>query len=319
MANLLIFNPDTDYALASGSDFYTPPAIVRKLACEKAGIALAWSEPGDFLLLPPEFPATEELGATDRKVRLLRSEQPFDSDFWGGIGEIKPWGWNRALRQRLLGLGAPESVIPSVEWVDALRSLSHRRTTIAFNKLLGAEEMPVELQSEEEAVLFMRQNPGCWFKAPWSSSGRGVVCSANMNEEQVRQWCRGICRRQGSVMAETDARRIVDFATEWNIRKSDGQVEFLGLSMFTTTNRGKYAGNLKASQMEIEQRLTDLCGSEWKRWLERQALALENLIAPHYQGPLGIDMTADSQGGVRPCIELNLRRTMGHVALRECR
>ena len=48
------------------------------------------------------------------------------------------------------------------------------------------------------------------------------------------------------------------------------------------------------------------------------------LLADQYQGPFGVDMmvvapptgsSSDTRFLLHPCVELNLRRTMGHVAL----
>ena len=45
----------------------------------------------------------------------------------------------------------------------------------------------------------------------------------------------------------------------------------------------------------------------------------QQLFSGVYTGPFGIDMMvvsdADSAPAIHPCVELNLRRTMGHVAL----
>ena len=40
----------------------------------------------------------------------------------------------------------------------------------------------------------------------------------------------------------------------------------------------------------------------------------EQLRLPGYVGPFGIDMMVTKEG-LHPCVEINLRRTMGHVAL----
>ena len=40
----------------------------------------------------------------------------------------------------------------------------------------------------------------------------------------------------------------------------------------------------------------------------------EQLRLESYVGPFGIDMMATKEG-LHPCVEINLRRTMGHVAL----
>ena len=41
---------------------------------------------------------------------------------------------------------------------------------------------------------------------------------------------------------------------------------------------------------------------------------MTEMVAPHDTGPLGVDMLAGNDGTLNPCIELNLRRTMGFVA-----
>ena len=44
---------------------------------------------------------------------------------------------------------------------------------------------------------------------------------------------------------------------------------------------------------------------------------LSDQLVGRYTGPLGIDMMVVEHHGVKlhPCVEMNLRRTMGHVAL----
>ena len=46
-------------------------------------------------------------------------------------------------------------------------------------------------------------------------------------------------------------------------------------------------------------------------------VAIDDLIAPHYDGPVGIDMMLywDENGRIalNPCVEVNLRMTMGMV------
>ena len=42
---------------------------------------------------------------------------------------------------------------------------------------------------------------------------------------------------------------------------------------------------------------------------------LSRLDLSGYEGPFGIDMMIVKGGLLHPCVEINLRRTMGHVAL----
>ena len=92
-----------------------------------------------------------------------------------------------------------------------------------------------------------------------------------------------------------------------------GQMQFLGYSVFRTATHGAYGGNLVANQRE----LLGATGAD--------PLLLADLVHYHlshlpsllgdYQGPLGIDMMRLSDGHVHPVVEINLRRTMGHLAL----
>ena len=47
--------------------------------------------------------------------------------------------------------------------------------------------------------------------------------------------------------------------------------------------------------------------------VENVLTALNIIVAPHYDGPVGIDMML-CPGSLCPCIETNWRMTMGHVA-----
>lgn len=310
---LLLFNPDTEYALATGASFYTPPARVAELARELQLLPEAWAREDDIILVE------------DR----TQAESVFRTADWGMLREIyscgslptpEPWGWNHAVRRRLLDSGVPESVLPAVEYIDLVRNLAHRRTSIKLNEEWNATtgeewkvDLPVELTDEEECVAFYRNNPGCWMKAPWSSSGRGVVnTGADMEERHVRPWCRGILRRQGSVICETPADRAGDFATEWRIE--DGEATYLGLSKFITSNRGKYISNSMASQERLEYEFCDECAFPLEDLRRIQKEILEETLRG-YTGLLGVDMIVEKYGKLRPFVEINLRRTMGMLCL----
>lgn len=228
--------------------------------------------------------------------------------------EVFPWGWDPALRQRLLSLGVPERLLPSNEFLDILRRLSHRRISIACNEFLGSPSVPAEFFSVEEALGFALSSPGCYFKMPWSSGGRGVVATADLSQSQIREWLIGCLRRQGSVLAERGVDRNLDFASLWSISEQ-GQVRFEGMSVSECDGRGKYKGNLSASQDLISRYILSKAPSFTSDIIEAQRDFIAAEIAPFYHGKLGIDMMADTDGVVYPCVEINLRITMGHVAL----
>ena len=87
--------------------------------------------------------------------------------------------------------------------------------------------------------------------------------------------------------------------------------------MFTTDGRGYYSGNIVATQPELEQML----GTDIHPLATKLEQALTSLICPYYRGWLGIDMLLYRDHETRttltaPCIEMNLRCTMGVAAMK---
>lgn len=306
---LLLFNPETEYALVSGASFYTPPKRVEAMRLERQLLPEAWAESGDFILVddPSILSSRFSLVAWESLEGLFEQHPDLT---------VEPWGWNHALIRRLKDAGVPSSKLPDESRMSRIRELAHRRTTVAccrmWNESVGSEftvEVPVELTSAGECMDFYRKNPGCWFKAPWSSSGRGVInTAADMTDVLVEQWCRGILRRQGSVMGETGADRIADFATEWRI--ASGEARYVGLSSFSTSNRGKYISNDLMGQEEMAELFDAVSSMSIREVVGRQKGILEEVLSG-YDGLCGVDMLVERSGRLRPFVELNLRRTMG--------
>jgi hypothetical protein len=126
----------------------------------------------------------------------------------------------------------------------------------------------------------------------------------------VDNWIRNVIKQQGSVMVEPYYNKVKDFGMEFE-RDANGQVHYLGLSLFHTKN-GAYIGNLLATEESKRAQMVrylslDLLDSVRQR-------IIDNILLADYQGPFGIDMMIVKEG-LHPCVELNLRRTMGHVAL----
>ena len=155
-------------------------------------------------------------------------------------------------------------------------------------------------------------------KAPWSSSGRGVKFVEEGFSTPLAGWTVKTIMRQGGVMVEPYYKKVKDFALEF-YSDGCGNVDYLGLSVFKT-DKSSYSGNIIATE---EDKMSALC-----RFLPR-ALVVQVInklkvffsqgAFSSYDGPLGVDMMivakGDGQGFLlHPCVEINVRRTMGHVA-----
>lgn len=298
-----LFNPQNDGALALNQEVYTPDRQAALLARKYAHLMWWLGDENDIVLLPSDGSESSE-GSGPRLVVSLKGWE---------IKEFCPWGWSRNAARLLRDAGA-ESV-PSPDF-DSLRILSHRRTSITIYHALQQASLPCSIFTKAPMeITDLSQIPvgDVWVKAPWSSSGRGVRHIADGNLAGLE----GIIRRQGSLLVERAYDKVEDFAMLFRSRQ--GKVGFEGYSLFDCARGSAYAGNLLLTDLEIEQRLAQYVSLQDLRRL-RDALedCLTAIVGPLYTGPLGVDMmiarTPTRGYAIVPCVELNLRYTMGFIA-----
>ena len=327
---LHIFNPEHDMALASGKGFFTPPHAARKLRADLGFIPALWADDGDMVLVDDVEAAIESV----RHVKAFSAEVLFvtladlQSLTKKDIEQLAicPWGWDVAIiRQLTVANDAFVHVIPDTGLVDKIKRMSNRK--FASENLLpylrslddvfvGRSSYHTDLQSVERDIEANVRNV---LKAPWSSSGRGLRYVEYSLEEPVTGWCRNVISRQGGLMVEPYYNKVLDFGMEF-FAGDDNRVEYAGLSLFKTVN-GAYAGSIIAAEsekMNMVSRYVSPCIIEKIKSgvVERMPYILNG----GYVGPFGIDLMvvsgiSDSGFLIHPCVELNLRRTMGHVAL----
>ena len=116
----------------------------------------------------------------------------------------------------------------------------------------------------------------------------------------------------GFVVDKFYADKVLDFAMEFFVHE-DHTVEFLGWSVFHAGENGAYGYNYVESQEELLRRI-DTDENLLLRLIEYHK---EHLAKTAYHGPVGIDMMLywDENGRIalNPCVEVNLRMTMGMV------
>ncbi|MGM9803031.1 MAG: hypothetical protein ACI308_02530 [Muribaculaceae bacterium] len=322
MKNLHIFNPDNDLALASGLAHYTAPPLAAKLARDLQMLPAWWAQEGDYILsqnLDHDGEWAKHLSNTfDINIRPINRNHLQNHCF-----NYQPWGWNQSLRNQLIGDCVPPEQLPGSKEIDLWRKLSHRRITIDIHremaKILGfsACQPPTELFSLSEVEQFARLHPRCFLKAPWSSSGKGIFRPTGTPLDNVtfKQWAHGILQRQGSIIAELPLNNVQDFAMEYLCR--NGKAKFVGYSIFSNNQHNAFdtatVAPHRLMQMAIACKLPNHHLIVEIEHAMRQVL--NQIVAPHYTGYLGVDMLifCDEIGNrhINPCVELNLRCTMG--------
>lgn len=310
-----LFNPENDLALGLGCRHYTPPPHAAALHRAGALLPLWWAEEGDRVVAPESL--RDEAGALREKFGLY-------GDIFAprcGYGEPAPWGWSLDAVRQFRNAGVDEAGLPSDEAVERMRRISHRRSAIGLLAGLGDEYPRGEEFTDASAALSRCRASDSYVKSPWSGSGRGVFCSSALSRDALRRRLEGIIHRQGSVIVEPALCKILDFAALFYSNACG--VAFRGLSVFQTESQGMYAGNIVARQEDLRRIIGGAgvsCMAELSDVIPRLGILLSRLVGDVYKGWLGIDMMIyrDSSGTVRlmPCVELNLRMTMGVVAMK---
>lgn len=330
---LHIFNPDHDIALASGLDRFTAPRAALRLRRDLGWLPMLWAGPGDVVLADDVAAACrglQQLGITG-EARLIdrRGLAAYAGD--GKISAVCPWGWDAALRRGLADNGVPLGLLPSPSQLHGIRAMSHRAGAAGhllprLRTLPGTVGEAFEVHHADEVAHHLAKYGKIVVKEPWSSSGRGVRYVSGRPGDgrggsgmtpQAVNWMANVVARQGSIMVEPCYDKLMDFGMEF-ASDGHGTVRYLGLSLFHTVN-GAYAGNILESEDRKMEMLSRVAGTPL---IERLPPAvcdeMGDLLKGTYAGCFGVDMMVVRRDGhpmVHPCVEVNLRRTMGHVAL----
>lgn len=330
MIRFAVFNPEHDLALANGDVHYLAPRNIREMAHDLAPLMdyLAWDT---------------------------------------------PWGWDAAIVNYLHKSGIPRQELPTDTMLAALRTRSERIT--AHHLLQQMLPLSVHLTGESyvcrslnDIKTYATQHSHLLLKAPLSGSGKGLR-HLNLNDDdnkndndnyptsrrstsaltstlkKIESWADALIRRHGYLTAEPYYDKVQDFAMEFIV--ADGQCHFIGYSLFTTDDHGRYDSNLLLSDADIEARLSEYIPRSVLHDVRYFVEAHVDLIVPaewdtsRFPLTFGIDMmivnltgqqpTADgqqsthpdgnsqlrthnSQFKLHPCVEINLRMNMGIIA-----
>lgn len=325
MKTLYLFNPEHDIALAHGSPLFTAPRAGRLLRSDLGFLPALWAEDDAAVWVDDPFAAHEKLCrlgidvpqrwfVDTKTLRRVANE----------VERVLPWGWDAALRHELLRLGVPQEAVPTESTLDFIRTASHRKTAQSVldevrrilhdNRLIGESR---QAKNEVELLELLRRWPSAVLKSPWSSSGRGVrMVKAPINDALMR-WAMSVVQHQGSLMVEPCYDKLTDFGMEFYADSTS--LAYLGLSLFDTQGTA-YTGNILTTEAEKRRLLArhiDLLLVDAVRAVLLDVLSRR--FVGHYAGPLGVDMMVvrgvDGSPRVHPCVEINVRMTMGHVAL----
>ena len=330
MITIHIFNPEHDIALAANLSNFTPPHAGRQLRSDLGFLPALWAENGDAVLVDDAGRAEQRYKRLVQSLNRQMGRRFYAADVAfvglkqlnkiGQIDAVNPWGWNVAQKAQLKRSGVAEELLPTDTQLAEIRELSHRRTSARLLPLLqqeGTVGEAYECFTEGDVTTLLGRYDRMVLKAPWSSSGRGLrFVTLDTFTPQVKGWLRHLLEAQGSVMAEPFYDKEKDFGMEFFVTET-GEIRYEGLSLFHTAN-GAYTGNILATESLKREMISHYLSLDLLDTVkEKVKQELKIVFKDKYVGPFGVDMmiVKGEKYGLHPCVEINLRRTMGHVAL----
>ncbi len=286
----MLFYPSHDIALAHGVRHFNPPQAALRLQEDLQSLGEVWNGP------------------------FIRKE----------VAIPQPWGWDWDTRKFIHeNYNIKYSQLPTDEELISIRELSSRKTTVTLveqlKKILRDQSIPTPqyLETMADAEAFMASHKDYVLKTPWSSSGRGLMRSS-VPAETLLKHAKATIQKMGGIMGEPWIEdKVQDFAMLFFIGSE--KVEFIGYSLFdndgTTYRQGYLLSNEKiVEKLQIERSKLDAIKDAYLTILTK---LFAPLMGKSWQvGYVGFDMlTYRSEGllKVSPCVEMNLRCTMGVV------
>ncbi|WP_455628508.1 hypothetical protein [Parabacteroides chinchillae] len=327
------FNPGHETAILLGTENYTPPANVQRMTKELAFLPAWYANPEDYVLideinslhflsLQPEVfhPFATPVMPKEINKFISSSEKT----------EAAPWGLSPhsiQLFEKLKKKFALNIAVPS--WKEEYKRLAGRQTAaecleMLRNLLPGISNPSTPAfctQIDEIKKHLTLHHAPFILKTPYSSSGRGLhwINRPELTDKD-KAWINGAFNKQGTISIEYGLDKVQDFAMEF-YSDGKGTVEYKGLSVFNTEEKGSYSGNILQNQEDMRALLCRYSDKDKFQQIQNAVcLALQKIYGNIYTGYLGVDMLVyrekNGNYSIHPCIEINMRYTMGMVAIR---
>jgi uncharacterized ferritin-like protein (DUF455 family) len=232
--------------------------------------------------------------------------------------EFRPWGFGRSAWNRLDSLPVEWRRRPPFErglHRDRLFSKAH------WKRILGGPGRVIGSTAEVDAWLEEIRSfvSPVLIKADRGTSGRGHlrIDPEMFGDPSLRSKLIQRLAREGALVAEPLHSKLADFSVQYEIQ-SDGKVIEFEPRIFFTDSRFQYQGAMLGRTGAPGSKAMDCILREEGAWRSVHRKILAHLLEAGYTGPLGVDaMVAHAGEGTQvvPVIEVNVRYTMGRVAL----
>ena len=316
------FNPNAELyslALVNGIEFRAN-RFERAIEEDLEILMLAWSRKDDVALFRnvPSLGHLEKLQSMGLQLPEVLSRHDMDDRKLGGL---RPWAWSADASDFLKPYAKAISDRVPWQWRESIpETWLSKEIGVRLEERLGVRDVVGGFCRNLGEVMDVLRGNTILFKSAYGCSGKGHMIAKSFSKE-VQVWAEKKIQLHGFIVAEPFLQRVEDFSVLYEIQ--NGKIECLGMTQLINDSRGQFRG------IRLAPRFSKMLSPEVSEFLfkeadfiswynERIPSAILKLL-PGYSGPVGVDALVwrDDQGRLmlRHVVELNVRMTMGRVAL----
>ena len=323
---LFYFNPGHETAVLNASPYYVAPESVLKMQHDLAFLPAWYGTVGDFVWVKNNFPNSyfNKIQALFPKIPTLVGK---DNIFSCAQQELACWGITPQALHHFTVLDEQFDIRLTIpEWQEEFVLLTGRQPAreclhqlIQFIPDISRQLLPQCCTTLKEVENIISQtNVPLLVKAPYSSSGRGLLWLRNGLGNKEREVLHGMLKKQSWVTIEPIVQKVQDFSMQF-MSDGKGNIRFEGYSLFNTHDKGAYQESILQHQSKIEESITAFVSIALLEQAKQQILHfLQQKHALFYKGAISVDMMIYHEQEcykLHPCVEINMRYSMGFLAL----
>jgi uncharacterized ferritin-like protein (DUF455 family) len=317
------FNPSAEsHAMSSR---YQPDKSALALEEDLEMLIAAWCRKDDVALLR-RSPSREHLAGLKRAGFELPEIAARDDLRGRKLGGLRPWAWSPDAASYLKPLAGDVSSGVAWQWQAVPREWFSKEVGIRLEELLGLSQRGTVcrgVDDAEQVIEVLLATGQVLAKAAFSYAGRGHKrINRESPPEATRNWLANTIAAHGCVVIEPWLERVTDFSALYEMDAA-GHVELMGLTLMENDAAGRFLGTRVspkwASMLEPEVAAFLHRDADVMRWYQEKIPEMLARLLPGYVGPLGVDAMvhreADGSLALKHVVELNVRMTMGRIAL----
>lgn len=320
------FNPNAELQVAAGRRGvkFFPKKMSASMEEDCEMVMLAWCRQDDITLMRKP-PSNEHLAYLKRAGFRLPEIVAMGALNERKLGGMRPWAWSPDAAELLRGNASQVSPSVAWQWREAMPAewLS-KEIGVRLLERLGVVERGDICRTVEAAmtvIISMLESGRVLVKGAFGCAGRDHLRVDAGEETQAGEWVTRVLADHGCVVVERWRERVADFSVLYEM--DDDKVDLVGMTVMENDERGRFLGSRVApkwgSLLDPEVAAFLYREAQVMDWYQEKIPTVLSEILPGYVGPLGVDAMVfrevDGTLGWSPVVELNVRMTMGRVAL----